>query len=155
MPCLLPMLVPLAVMAVQDWKTRTVGAAWLVLLFAAAFAGSAYVNGARAAATYMGFNLALLLLTGAALLAYSRIRRKRLRDMLGAGDALFFAALTPALPPEGYLRASVAMLLCALALWLVLRRRLPSRAVPLVSFCGAPLSLMIILLAFDALPWIN
>jgi len=155
MPFLLPMLAPLAVLAVQDWRTRTVGAAWLVLLFAAAFAGSACADGVRAAATNLGFNLALLALTGAVLLAYSRIRGKRLRDMLGAGDALFFAALAPAFPPEGYLRASVAMLLCALALWLVLRRRLPSRAIPLVSLCGAPLSLMIILLSFDALPWIS
>ena len=155
MPFLLPMLVPLAVLAVQDWRTRTVGAAWLVLLFAAAFAGSACADGVRATATNLGFNLALLALTGAVLLAYSRIRGKRLRDMLGAGDALFFAALAPAFPPEGYLRACVAMLLCALALWLVLRRSLPSRAVPLVSFCGAPLSLMIILLSFDALLWIS
>ena len=71
-------------LAVQDWRTRTVGAAWLVLLFAAAFAGSACADGVRATATNLGFNLALLALTGAVLLAYSCIRGKRLRYMLGA-----------------------------------------------------------------------
>ena len=142
----LSMLVPLAVLMVSDWKSRTVGAVWLVLLFVSALATSASHHGLRMAATFTALNLALLIAIGAVLLVYSRLRAKRLREMLGAGDAFFFAAITPVLPPEGYLRLCIVLLLSALVLWLMLRKRLSPPNIPLVTFCGVPFAAVVIIM---------
>ena len=133
------MFVPLAAMMVSDWKSRTVSIAWLVLLFLLAGTGSVLTNGAETALVYVGINLAILLLTGLALLFYSRFRGKALGEMGGLGDFLFFVALTPLFAPVDYVRSAVIMLVFSLLLWLVLRNRCQLETIPLVTFCGLPL----------------
>ncbi len=143
----LPMLIPLTFMMLSDWKTRTVSLVWLALLFLATSAGAILAYGIRAALTFMAVNMAILLVLGLSLYAYSLLRKKRLGELGGIGDALFFAAITPMSAPEEYVRRILAMLAISLILWMALRKRFSLATIPLVSFCGIPLVSIIIFFA--------
>lgn len=132
-------IIPLAVMMLSDWKTRTVSILWLSVFFVSVACCSIFVNGLLGAAIYMAMNLTLLLIIGLALYAYSAIRKKRLGEMIGVGDALFFASLTPIAEPEIFIKLLVGMLIFSLLSWLILRKKLNPGNIPLVTFSGLPL----------------
>ena len=142
------MALPLVALMIQDWKTRTVNSLWLLLLFFLAAAGSIVTNGISAAISFFCINIVILLLVGVVLYAYSRVRRKSLNELGGLGDYLFFAALAPLYRPESYVRAAVVMLIFSLLLWLALKKRYKLTSIPLISFCGIPLIVMV-----SALVW--
>ena len=133
------MIIPLAVMMVSDWKTRTVNVVWPAVLFVLAAVGSVLENGAVMALVFTGINVAIILLLAAGLYGYARLRGKRLGELSGLGDALFFIAIAPVFPPEDYIRAVIVMLLCSLALWAILRKKFSLDTIPLITFCGIPL----------------
>lgn len=140
------MLIPLALMMISDGRTRTVSVVWLAALFLATAVGSVLAYGIKNALAFTVINMAILLILGLALYAYSLIRKKRLGDLGGVGDALFFAAITPMSAPEDYVRYVLAMLVFSLLLWMVLRKRISLSTIPLVSFCGIPLVSIILYL---------
>lgn len=135
----LSMIIPLAVMMVSDWKTRTVNIVWPALLFVLAAVDSVVKNGAVTALAFTGINVAIIFLLAAGLYGYARLCGKRLGELIGLGDALFFIAIAPVFPPEDYIRAVIVMLLCSLALWAILRKKFSLDTIPLITFCGIPL----------------
>lgn len=143
-PIHLLILLPLLPMMLSDWKSRTVSTGWLVLLFVLAGGCSVYANGLPRALTNTGLNLSILLVLGLALWAYAKLRGKRLAEMGGLGDLLFFAAITPLLSPEDYIRLMIAMLVFSLVLWALLKKRFHLETIPLVTFCGLPLMIWIL-----------
>ena len=143
-PIHLLILLPLLPMMLSDWKSRTVSTGWLVLLFVLAGGCSVYANGLPRALTNTGLNLSILLTLGLALWAYAKLRGKRLAEMGGLGDLLFFAAITPLLSPEDYIRLMIAMLVTSLILWVLLKKKYQLETIPLVTFCGFPFILWIL-----------
>ena len=133
------MIIPLAVMMVSDWKTRTVDVVWPAVLFVLAAVGSVWENGAVTVLAFTGINVAIILLLAAGLYGYTCLRGKRLGELIGLGDALFFIAIAPVFPPEDYVRTVIVMLLCSLALWAILRKKFSLDTIPLITFCGIPL----------------
>lgn len=95
------MIIPLAVMMVSGWKTRTVNVVWPAVLFVLAAVESVLENGAVMALVFTGINVAIILLLAAGLYGYARLRGKRLGEPIGLGDALFFIAIAPGLSPGG------------------------------------------------------
>ena len=147
----LPMLIPLAPMMISDGKTRTVHVVWLVLLFIATGTGSVVAYGVKDALAFTAFNMAILLILGLFIYAFSLIRKRRLSELGGIGDALFFAAITPMSAPEDFVRYVLVMLVFSLFLWVALKKRFSLSTIPLVSFCGIPLVFIILFLAIR--PW--
>ena len=143
----LPMLIPLTPMMISDGKSRTVNVLWLALLFLATATGSVFAYGIKEAFAFTAINMAILLILALALYAYSLIRKKRLSELGGLGDALFFAAITPMSAPEDFVRYVLAMLVFSLFLWIALKKRSSLSTIPLVSFCGIPLVSIILFLA--------
>jgi len=126
-------------MMLSDWKTRTVSILWLAVFFALVAYCSISVYGIHGAVIYTAINLVLHLVTWVTIYAYSYIRKKRLGEMIGIGDAIFFAALTPITEPESFVRLLVGMLSFSLLLWLIFRKKLNPDSIPLVTFSGLPL----------------
>ena len=137
-------LLPLAPMMLSDWKSRTVNIGWLVLLFVLTGGCAIYENGLSQTLINTGLNLSILLVLGLALWAYAKLRGKRLAEMGGLGDILFFAAITPLLSPEDYIRLMIAMLVTSLILWALLKKKHHLETIPLVTFCGFPFILWIL-----------
>lgn len=131
-------------MMLSDWKSRTVSIGWLVLLFVLAGGCSIYANGLSQALTNAGMNLSILLVLGLALGAYAKLRGKRLAEMGGLGDILFFAAITPLSSPEDYIRLLIAMLVTSLILWAFLKKKYQLETIPLITFCGLPFMIWIL-----------
>ena len=138
----LVLLVPLAALVVEDFRSRTVSLGWLVALAVVSVLVSVYVGGLRLAATNTAVNALLLLYLAGGIAVYVRLRRGRwmnpLKEYIGAGDVLFLASLTPLFDLRGYLLfiigASVFSLLWAKS----------SRRVPFVATAGIVLSAVLI-----------
>lgn len=143
-PIHLLILLSLLPMMRSDWKDRTVSIGWLVLLFTTVVLCSIFSNGLPQALTNTAINLSILLVLGLALWAYAKLRGKRLAEMGGLGDLLFFAAITPLSTPEDYIRLMIAMLVFSLVLWALLKKRFHLETIPLVTFCGLPLMIWIL-----------
>lgn len=79
-------------------------------------------------------NLLLLLIVGLTLLAYAKVRHKRLPEMLGLGDVLFLVVVSPAFGEAEYLKYIVASSLVGILLWPLFRLVQPLKiGVPMVS----------------------
>ena len=136
-PCLL-LLLPAAVLARDDFRTRRVGIAWLVGLGLAAVAAGWFCDGWRTMLLHAAGGALLLGLLGVSLAGYLRLRRKRIGRSLGAGDAVFLLVITPLFSPEAYLRFLIAACALSLVWWAFLR---PSRrsTIPFVGMAGLAL----------------
>ena len=132
----LAMLIPLSLMMVSDWKTRTVTVSSLMVLFLLAGVGSVLNNGMIITLLNLALNLTILGLLLVVLKVYSCVRRIPLAELGGLGDFLFFVALTPLFSPDIYIRLVVVMLMDSLLLWFVLRKKYNLKSIPLVTFCG-------------------
>ncbi len=132
------LLLPAAVLARDDFRTRRVGILWLAALGAAAVVAAWSTQGARAAAEHMLCNSVLLLVSGAALTCYLRLRRLPAHRSIGAGDIIFITALTPLFAPAAFLRFLLAACIVALIWWAGCGRR--SRTVPFVGAAGIALA---------------
>lgn len=79
-------------------------------------------------------NLLLLLIVELTLLAYAKVRHKRLPEMLGLGDVLFLVVVSPAFGEAEYLKYIVASSLVGILLWPLFRLVQPLKiGVPMVS----------------------
>lgn len=136
-PYLLP-LVPAAVLACEDWRTRRVSVSWLAVLSVSAGAAAWLTEGWRTMLLQTAGNAALLLLSGTALFGYLRLRRLAVRHSVGAGDALFLLAVAPLFAPTGFLRFVIAACVVALLWWVCCGRR--RRTIPFVGAGGLALA---------------
>ena len=97
------LLVPAAVLARDDFRTRRVDASWLAVLGTVSVGVSWHTLGWRTMLLQTAGNAALLLLSGTALFGYLRLRRLAVRHSVGFGDALFLLAVAPLFAPTEFL----------------------------------------------------
>lgn len=137
---------PLLPMMVSDWKERTVGVLWLAAYGTAALTASALENGVRGALVErMLPGLLVCLVLWVALEAYSILRKKKLTEMLGAGDMVFVLLSTSLFLPLVFVRFLLISFTVILMAWLILglvgKRQ---REIPLVTGIGFCLIILVV-----------
>lgn len=129
---------PLTVMIVSDARNRTVSSWWLSAFGLVLIVAGVIEGGWRETLINIVCNLFVLLVIGGSLLAYSKMRKRLLMEMLGVGDVIFLAALTPAFGVEVYLRFLIVSAILALLSWPLFRKMQPGlTGIPLVTVFGA------------------
>ncbi len=129
---------PLSVMMVSDARNRTVSSWWLSAFGLVIVVAGVVEEGWRVALINIVCNFFVLLVMGASLLVYSKIRKRSLMEMLGVGDVIFLAALTPTFRVEWYLRFLIVSAILALLSWPLFRKMQPGlTGIPLVTVFGA------------------
>ena len=143
---------PLVVMAVSDFRRRTVGIVPLCLFGCAVLAAAVLESGGfRVSLRNLGWNALTCVLLLGFLLGWSRLRGHRLGEMGGAGDAVFIFLLAPYFPPREFVLFLTISSALTLVLWELFRRLSSSRraevaesdghtsagSIPLVTFFGA------------------
>ena len=141
------LLVPAAVLARDDFRTRRVDASWLAVLGTVSVGVSWHTLGWRTMLLQTAGNAALLLLSGTALFGYLRLRRLSVRHAFGAGDVLFLLAVAPLFAPTEFLRFLIAACVVALLWWVCCGRR--RRTIPFVGAAG------IVLIGWAALQFLR
>lgn len=154
---LLPVLPALPLIS-EDFRSRKVSLLWLIVLAAASATSAIVVLGFNEAAGNAFFNLLLLLYMAGGVSLWILLKNRRLRrgaeaelsvslkDSVGLGDVMFFAAITPLCGLRGYLLFVLVTLIGSLLWWLgyrVVRRA--NTTVPLVGTAGIALSLYLII----------
>lgn len=136
---------PLSVMMVSDARNRTVSSWWLSAFGLILVVAGVVEDGWREALINIVCNFFVLLVMGASLLVYSKIRKRSLMEMLGAGDVIFLAALTPAFGIEAYLRFLIVSAIFALLSWPLFRRMQSGvTGIPLVTVFGVCFVILIL-----------
>ena len=128
---------PLTVMMVSDARSRTVSSWWLSTFGLGLVVAGLIEEGWRETLINIVCNLVVLLVMGVSLLAYSKMRKRPLMEMLGAGDVIFLAALTSAFGVEAYLRFLIVSAIIALLSWPLFRKvQSGLTGIPLVTVFG-------------------
>jgi len=128
---------PLTVMMVSDARNRTVSSWWLSAFGLILVVAGLIEKGWRETLINIVCNLFVLLVIGVSLLAYSKMRKRPLMEMLGAGDVIFLAALTSAFGVGEYLRFLIVSAIIALLSWPLFRKVQPDlTGIPLVTVFG-------------------
>ena len=128
---------PLTVMMVSDARSRTVSSWWLSAFGLGLVVAGLIEEGWRETLINIVCNLVVLLVMGVSLLAYSEMRKRPLMEMLGMGDVIFLAALTPAFGVEVFLRFLIVSAIIALVSWPLFRKMQPGlTGIPLVTVFG-------------------
>lgn len=129
---------PLTVMMVSDARSRTVSSWWLSAFGLGLVVDGLIEEGWRETLINIVCNLVVLLVMGVSLLAYSKMRKRPLMEMLGIGDVIFLAALTPVFGVEVYLWFLIVSAIVALLSWPLFRKMQPGlTGIPLVTVFGA------------------
>ena len=124
-------------MIVSDARSRTVSSWWLSAFGLVLVVAGVIEEGWRETLINIVCNLFVLWVIGVSLLAYSKMRKRPLMEMLGAGDVIFLAALTPVFGVEVYLRFLIVSSIFALLSWPLFRRMQPGlTGIPLVTVFG-------------------
>lgn len=132
------LLLPVAVLARDDFRTRRVDASWLAVLSAVSVGVSWHTLGWRTMLLQTAGNAALLLLSGMLLVGYLRLRRLAVRHSVGAGDVLFLLAVAPLFAPTEFLWFLITACVVALLWWVCCGRR--RRTIPFVGAGGIALA---------------
>ena len=128
---------PLSVMIVSDARSRTVSSWWLSAFGLILVVAGVIEEGWRETLINIVCNLFVIWVIGVSLLAYSKMRKRPLMEMLGAGDVIFLAALTPVFGVEVYLRFLIVSSILALLSWPLFRKMQPGlTGIPLVTVFG-------------------
>ena len=128
---------PLTVMMISDARSRMVSSWWLSAFWLILVVAGVVEGGWRETLINIVCNLIVLLVIGVSLLAYSKMRKRSLMEMLGAGDVIFLAALMPAFGVEVYLRFLIVSSILALQSWPLFRRMQPGlTGIPLITVFG-------------------
>lgn len=136
---------PLTVMMVSDARSRTVSSWWLSAFGLILIVAGVVAEGWRMALVNIVCNIVVLCVIGVSLLAYSKMRKRPLTEMIGAGDVIFLAALTPAFGIEAYLRFLIVSAILALLSWPLFRRMQPGvTGIPLVTVFGVCFVILIL-----------
>lgn len=130
----LSLLIPLSILTISDIRSRTVSSWWLLTFGILNLIFMGITEGWKCVAIRTFGNLLLILIVGLTLLAYAKVRHKRLLEMLGLGDVLFLVVVSPAFGWAEYLKYIVASSLVGILLWPLFRLVQPLKTgVPLVS----------------------
>lgn len=141
------LLIPTAIMALSDFRSRKIALWSLLLLFALCLPISIYLYGGSAVINHIALNILLLVYLGVGILLYLWIRHRRftnpLRRHLGSGDLLFVLALTPLFAPKEFLIFLLASMIGGLAWWMASSRK---DSIPLVGILGIAFGIYLIIL---------
>ncbi len=141
------MMIPTAIMALSDFRSRKIALWSLLLFFALCLPISIYLYGGGAVVGRIVLNIFLLVYLGAGILLYLWIRHRRftnpLRRHLGSGDLLFVLALTPLFAPKEFLIFLLASMVGGLAWWMVNGRK---DSIPLVGILGIAFGIYLIII---------
>lgn len=132
------LLLPAAVLARDDFRTRRVGLVWLAVLGITAVVTAWLTQERHAMAEHTLCNALILLLSGALLALCLRLCGQRIVRAAGAGDGMFLLCVTPLFPPAEYIRFMIACCLAALIWWVCGGRRY--RTIPFVGTGGIVLA---------------
>ena len=128
------LLIPLVILMISDVRSRSVSSWWLLTFGILNLIFMGITDGWKCVAIRTFGNLLLLLIVGLTLLAYAKVRHKRLPEMLGLGDVLFLVVVSPAFGEAEYLKYIVASSLVGILLWPLFRLVQPLKiGVPMVS----------------------
>lgn len=128
---------PLMAMIVSDARSRMVSSWWLSAFGLILVVAGVIEEGWRETLINIVCNLFVIWVIGVSLLAYSKMRKRPLMEMLGAGDVIFLAALTPVFGVEVYLRFLIVSSILALLSWPLFRKMQPGlTGIPLVTVFG-------------------
>ena len=140
-------MIPAAIMALSDFRSRKIALWSLLLLFALCLPISIYIYGGSAVVNRIVLNILLLAYLGVGILLYLWVRHRRftnpLRRYLGVGDLLFVLALTPLFPLKEFLIFLLASMVGGLAWWMVGSRK---DSIPLVGILGIALGIYLIVI---------
>jgi Flp pilus assembly protein protease CpaA len=146
---------PLTVMMVSDARSRTVSSWWLSAFGLVLVVAGVVEEGWRVTLINIVCNLFVLLVIGVSLLAYSKMRKRPLMEMLGIGDVIFLAVLTSAFGVEVYLRFLIVSAILALLSCPLFRRMQPVlTGIPLVTVFGVCFIIFILFRVFYGAWWI-
>ena len=138
-------MIPAAIMALSDFRSRKIALWSLLLLFALCLPISIYIYGGSVVVNRIVLNILLLAYLGTGILLYLWVRHRRftnpLRRYLGTGDLLFMLALTPLFNPKEFLIFLLVSMVGGLAWWMVSSRK---DSIPLVGILGIALEIYLI-----------
>lgn len=141
------MMIPTAIMALSDFRSRKITLWSLLLFFALCLPISIYLYGGSAVVGRIVLNILLLAYLGTGILLYLWIRYRRftnpLRRHLGSGDLLFVLALTPLFAPKEFLVFLLASMVGGLAWWMVNGRE---DSIPLVGILGIAFGIYLVII---------
>lgn len=128
------LVIPLVVLVISDIRSRTVSSWWLLTFGILNLIFLGLLDGWKCVVNRIVGNLLLLLLIGSFIWVYSKVRHKRLPELLGLGDVLFLVVLLPAFGWMEYMKYIVASSLVGILLWPLFRIVQPlKRGIPMVS----------------------
>lgn len=138
----------LAVLFVQDWKSRLIHVSLPIGIFVISLCLN--TGTAAAKATLVFGNLVFFLLTLSLLVAYMSLKNRKFlnpfKNYFGVGDLLFFMAVTPLFLMRHYVIYFVLSMVLSIVLQASLKKRVEKDSVPLAGFASL---LLIALLAND------
>ena len=141
------MMIPAAIMALSDFRSRKIALWSLLLLFALCLPVSICLYGGSVVINHIVLNILLLVYLGTGILLYLWIRHRRftnpLRRHLGSGDLLFVLALTPLFAPKEFLVFLLASMVGGLAWWMVNDRK---DSIPLVGILGIAFGIYLVII---------
>lgn len=138
-------LIPLVLMILSDYKSRTV-VLWQLLLFGiTVLIISLMENGLRPTGMNITINIFLSLLTGLGVYIYFLLKYKSVQSVIGKGDILFILFLTPFFTPRGFLVFMLVSFAATLLMWgIYILLRKGNSNVPLISGIGVCLCVLLI-----------
>ncbi|RNC63882.1 hypothetical protein [Proteiniphilum sp. X52] len=138
-------LIPLVLMILSDYKSRTV-VLWQLLLFGATMLIiSLTENGLRPTCVNLAINIFLSLWIGLGVYSYFLLKYKSVQSVMGKGDILFVLFLTPFFTPRSFLIFMLVSCLATLLMWgIYIFLRKGNSNVPLISGIGVCLCVLFI-----------
>jgi len=138
-------LIPLVLMIVTDYKSRTV-ILWQLLLFGIITLIISLVKiGVQSTTMNIAINIFLSVLIGLCVYLYFLLRYKSLPSIIGKGDILFILFLTPLFSPRVFLIFMLISFVATLLMW-VIYTLVPKNdtSIPLISGVGVCLCVLLI-----------
>ncbi len=128
------LILPIAVLAVSDFRKREVSVLWLAVFGSLSAGVAVMLHGITGAAVNMAANLLLLLYLAGGILLYIKLRRgnRKWREYMGMGDVVFLATATPLFGLRDYLLFLICASTFSLVWWVVSR----ARTIPFVATAG-------------------
>ena len=139
-------LIPVVLMILSDYKSRTV-ILWQLLLFGViVLLVSLVKNGLQLTSMNIAMNMILSILTGLGVYLYFLVKYKSAQSIIGKGDILFILFLTPFFTPRLFLLFMLVSFVATLAMWGIhaLVRKHNASDIPLITGLGLCLSILLI-----------
>lgn len=142
----LMILIPVVLMILSDYKSRTV-ILWQLLLFGViVLLVSLAKNGLQLTSMNIAINMILSILAGLGVYLYFLVKYKSAQSIIGKGDILFILFLTPFFTPRLFLLFMLVSFVATLTMWGIhaLVRKHNANDIPLITGLGLCLSILLI-----------